>query len=276
MGRTLHFEITKDDGNFTKSEQEIMHRISNLYNSDKLKEMWTCESFYIGEFEKKNQVRGFVKVQGNEWNSMLVYIALIHISIEVPKATVHLADEGEFLLCELFIKQGKVLPDLDALKDQMAYWALMLVFDKKRVHRYVAASRFKRIIDKVSRDEISFNTEWGNLPRKILNQTLDRYAEVTIRLKSLGLTDQEMFHFNIKHRRPENWFDPQEFCRKVNPEDFVGYEGGVSCLMDGFHGEAFGMATEDAEKKSYEVADFFKKIADSMGQRIEFISPVQK
>ena len=46
-----------------------------------------------------SKTRGFTKTQGNEFNSLLVYIALIEISKAIPKAKLHLYDEGEFLFC---------------------------------------------------------------------------------------------------------------------------------------------------------------------------------
>jgi len=60
MGRTLHFNITKDEGeNFTRKELEHIHNTSEFYNSDdllnsinkahkvNLKELWSCENFWL-------------------------------------------------------------------------------------------------------------------------------------------------------------------------------------------------------------------------------------
>lgn len=67
------------------------------------------------------EIRGFTKVGGNEWNALLVYAALLEISIKTP-AMIKLSDEGEFLLSDVLIKNGKVRPDRGSIEAQLAYW----------------------------------------------------------------------------------------------------------------------------------------------------------
>jgi len=148
MGRVLNYSIDKDSGNFTRKELDTMFEISKRYNSDEmladineayktnLKELWTCENFWLGigsyypnwdkfkggstngwnevnkridELKKtmpeidaifqakkegiilfydekyKNHFDGFTKVQGNEFNSLLVFKALLELFIYVFK-----------------------------------------------------------------------------------------------------------------------------------------------------------------------------------------------
>jgi len=60
MGRTLNYKITKEKSNFNKKELEKIYDVCKYYNSDDLltdinstfksdlKELWTCEDFWIG------------------------------------------------------------------------------------------------------------------------------------------------------------------------------------------------------------------------------------
>ena len=48
MGRTLHFEIKKENGsNFNDKEIDAMQAVSIRYNSGKLKDAWSCENFWV-------------------------------------------------------------------------------------------------------------------------------------------------------------------------------------------------------------------------------------
>jgi hypothetical protein len=68
-----------------------------------------------------NELRGFTKVGGNEWNALLVYSALLKIT-ELTPALIKLSDEGEFLLCDVLIRKGKVRPDRDRISESWQYW----------------------------------------------------------------------------------------------------------------------------------------------------------
>lgn len=51
MGRTLHYDIKKDNGSFTKKEVQTITDISKKYNSGKFKDVWTCENFYANPYD---------------------------------------------------------------------------------------------------------------------------------------------------------------------------------------------------------------------------------
>jgi len=49
MGRTLHYTVTKDKGNFTKHEAETMFKVSQFANAEP--KLWTCESFWLDPYD---------------------------------------------------------------------------------------------------------------------------------------------------------------------------------------------------------------------------------
>jgi hypothetical protein len=67
------------------------------------------------------ELRGFTKVGGNEYNALLVYAALIEISKRTP-AVISLHDEGEFLLCDVLIRRGKARPGRARMEEAIACW----------------------------------------------------------------------------------------------------------------------------------------------------------
>lgn len=69
----------------------------------------------------KDKIAGFCKVGGNEYNSFLIYQALIEISRKT-KAEIALQDDGEFLLADVIIKNGLVKIDIDRVKRRWQYW----------------------------------------------------------------------------------------------------------------------------------------------------------
>lgn len=67
--------------------------------------------------------RGFIKTQGNEYNSSLVIMGLTDLSMAFPKATITVHDEGEFLLADIIIKNGKARIGIERTTDAILYWA---------------------------------------------------------------------------------------------------------------------------------------------------------
>lgn len=63
----------------------------------------------------------FCKTGGNELNSMLVLYALVELSLLTP-AEFALSDEGDFLRCPVFIKDGKVSIDKETMFNSIEYW----------------------------------------------------------------------------------------------------------------------------------------------------------
>ena len=318
MGRTLHFDIKKDNGNFSIKELKIMHEVSEFYNSKeflkdinkayktKLKEIWTCENFWVGadffpnwknenfankhsdfvwdfinkEIEKlenkgmhyvdavkvlhdkkmvncsnfgSNEVHGFVKTQGNEFNSLLVLKALVQISKKLPKVTITLRDEGRFLLCELIIKQGKVLPNIQEKMDDLRNYALKMLFSKN-FEGNILSKLETTDFDACFKGDMGLENGYGDMTNYI-NQTLKDLKEIENALiKAIGknLNSSSLYFYNIETRSPKDYFEPTDFVRPVDVMKFLDYKSTTGKMMDGFHGEGFGLSTEDSEKESYE------------------------
>ena len=113
MGRTIKFEIRKD-GKISNADKKIFTQINNKYNSENIK--WSCENFWIdldaGKYNKyPNTTRsGYIKTLGNEFNTALVYLALIELSEQIEDIEINVEDEGEFLICPVLLKNGKASP----------------------------------------------------------------------------------------------------------------------------------------------------------------------
>jgi hypothetical protein len=67
------------------------------------------------------ELRGFTKVGGNEWNALLVYTALLKIT-ELTPALIKLSDEGEFLLASIVLQRGKAKLDVKDMETAWRYW----------------------------------------------------------------------------------------------------------------------------------------------------------
>jgi len=326
MGRTLNYQITKDDNQkFTKKELEHMYNVSTYYNSDdllksintayktKLKQIWTCENFFLSPVDyypnwdspiiknmgrdnawdyvnreyallekqglhyfdivdnlhkrklvnyhggglKTNEVSSFTKTQGNEFNSMLVLKALVTISKLVPKALIHISDEGEYLLCPLHIKNGKALPLIDEVKKQIEGYAQRLIFAKDSRFNIMGDLKNTEGFSELFARDLGFNNVYGEMDIKFIDEKLRnlRLIEKALITETnlLDKGENMMYHYNIANLSPENWFNPDIFTRKVVVEDFLGYKMSPATLMQGFNGEGFGLTDEDSEKKSYEM-----------------------
>ena len=87
--------------------------------------------------EDLKNVHGFTKTQGNEYNSLLVYTALLELSKRLTDTTIHLYDEGEFLVCPLFIKNGLVKPDFEEVNENRAYYLKNIAEGRKFFNDYL-------------------------------------------------------------------------------------------------------------------------------------------
>ena len=312
MGRTLHYKIRKESSSFTKDELNKIYEVCKFYNSEelleeinstfksKLKELWSCENFWIGlgdfypdwknplfkrgadfawdyiekrkvellktmgfyntlaqlekeglivdGIKKTNELRGFTKTQGNEFNSLLVFKALVEISKKLPKVEIELSDEGEFLLCDLKIKNGKALPMIKELVEDMQGYALKMLFSKGfegNILDKIAPKEFTHEF----RMDIGLDNSYGDMTNYI-NEKLRNLKEIEKVLEKAGLTGNKLYFYNIENS-PLSWLKPELFTRSVNVEKFLGYKMSEGTLMDGFNGEGFGLTDKDSEAESY-------------------------
>jgi hypothetical protein len=319
MGRVLNYSIKKDSGNFTRKEIEAMFEISKRYNSKemladineaygtKLKELWSCESFWLGfgsyypnwghmvvchktktwvknsweyvekhmsELKKtmpeidailqakkdgvinfldedyKNSFHGFTKVQGNEFNSLLVFKALIEISKRIPKATLRVSDEGEFLLCPLKIKNGLVLPEISDLIENIQYYSMLMMLSKNYEGNILNKLKNTEFKNECFKGDVHIENNYGDMSNYIDN-SLRNLQEIEKVLMSVTEKDNDLFIYNINNRNPKDWFNPMLFVRPVDVKDFLSYKRSPATMMDGFHGSYWNLTDKDEEAESY-------------------------
>lgn len=217
----------------------------------------------------------FVKVQGNEFNAMLVFLACKEISILVPKAEIFIKDEGEFLLCPIRMCNGKAIPVLSEMQEQMQHLALKMLFSKgfegnildKLVHKPEEFTHEFRM-------NFNFENTYGDMTNYI-NHVIRNLKEIEKRLLPLIKDDRfggknELYTENIDGRNKKDWFKPEIFTRitQVKVDDFLTYKMEPKTLMDGFHGEYFGLSDEDAEATSYRNIAQMQKIFGKLGLEV--------
>ena len=268
MGRTIHITFTKDNlSHFSDKDMKLMEEVSEKYNTGDLEYIWTCENFYVSVMDgvRENSFEKFVKVQGNELNSLLVFEACLEISKLVPDCTLKLYDEGEFFLCPLEMKQGKVLPVLYDMMDDI----------KRYSWRMLSSQKYRRnILDKLDLGVDDFTHEF-QMDIGLDNNYGDQAPYIDDKLRNLKLIEtallkewkvREPHYFsNIASLDYRLWFSPYSFTRQVDAEKFRDYEGGIKNLMDGFDGEGFGLTDIDAEQKSYEAIAALQDILNKLG-----------
>ena len=212
----------------------------------------------------KTNFHGFTKVQGNEFNSLLVFKALVELSKKIPTATIYLSDEGEFLLCPLKIKAGKALPDIEDLLNDMRHYALKMLFSKGfagNILDKITPTNF----DNCFKGDIGIENTYGDMTN-FINEKLRNLKEIENAIKGTlkGYNDNALYFYNIEHRQLKNWFDPEIFTRPVNVEKFLNYQMSEKSLMDGFSGQGFGLTDKDGEAESYKMmANLFSMLAKS-------------
>lgn len=283
------------------NSKEMLADINEAYGT-KLKELWSCESFWLGlenyypnwgkfkkegvndaweavekhisELEKtmhaidaifqakkdgfilfhdedyKTELHGFTKVQGNEFNSLLVFKALIEISKRIPKATLRVSDEGEFLLCPLKIKNGLVMPEIDELISDIGHYSMKMMLSPKYENNILGKLKHTEFKDDCFKGDIHVGNSYGDMTNYI-DAALRNLQEIEAALLKTKKRDNDLYIFNINNRSPKDWFEPMLFVRPVDVKKFLSYKRSPATMMDGFHGEGFGLSDKDSEAESY-------------------------
>jgi hypothetical protein len=213
----------------------------------------------------------FVKVQGNEFNAMLVFLACKELSLLVPKMEIDIEDEGEFLLCPIRMCNGKAVPLLERVKENLEYMALKMILSSG-----FKGNVLKNLEPKASefchefKMDLGLDNSYGDMT-KYINNRLRNLKLVQDRLSPLVGDDRfggknELYFQNLEGRDKKKWFEPELFTRikEVNIRDFVTYKMTPATLMEGFDGSYFNLSNEDSETESYkriaQMQKFFKNL----------------
>jgi len=216
--------------------------------------------------------KGFTKVQGNELNALLVYVALIELSSVIPDAVIELSDEGRFLYCDVKISRGLSKPILSSIHDSLRYYyELLATADKKITSKIDSRNLPEGILKDLNLAGISYDNKDVI---KWINDKIRDMDEVYKRIKHLIEANYHCIH-NIENQ----WFEPMLLCRPVNPEDFKDVNCDASTLMGGYYGDHWKLTDKDAEMESYKSIAKMQKILGLTGygnKKLEILSKKKK
>lgn len=204
----------------------------------------------------KSEAHGFCKVQGNEFNSLLIYRALIEISKAIPNATINVRDEGEFLLCEVKLQNGKALPDLEKVREGIHWRAAITLLGREDVLKKL--ENLKGIDEKML-DDFGFDRGYGDSQLQYLDDDLRNLKIVLDRIKSEFPRDRVFCIYNVMN---EKGFDPYLLTRanEVDINKYINYTMSPETMMDGFSGEGFGLSDpKDAVALGESMTNMIKK-----------------
>lgn len=211
-------------------------------------------------WDDPTEFHSFTKVQGNEFNSLLVYQALIELSTLCPNLIIEMHDEGEFLLCDVLIARGKVYPKIVDAIDTFTCWAVRAVLPK---HKEGLNADFLSCFNEKEQDALGLEYN-STLAMRYANDVLRNLATLSNRLKEEG-HDLSEYRRSYKYAGEKVWVEPFVCSRAVNIEKFKDYKMSPGTLMDGFEGEGFGLSDNDSEKQSYEMIAKMKKMFGTAG-----------
>jgi hypothetical protein len=219
--------------------------------------------------EKGNQqVHGFCKVQGNEFNALLVYMALLDISKECKKLTISLSDEGRFLLCPIKIKNGKAQPILSEIKEDIQRHSARALLASKNNSKYSALDEIV-IPEGMSPDllhDMGIDNNYGE------DYSIQYINEALVDLKEIqNAIRKHCDFFFVVYNIENHWFAPELFARKLNIEDFKDYKASPATLMGGFYGEYWNLTDKDAELESYKITGTVQKMLGDSGLKLEVL-----
>jgi len=258
-------------GGTVDSWEDVNIEYSKLKNKglDEIEIIRTLHKNKIVAYHDKDieyQVRGFVKVQGNEFNASLVIMALADISMKLKNVEIEVSDEGEFLICPLKIRNGKAMPLIEDLIDDIKYWSMKMLlsegFKGNILNKLILGAKdfcHEFMMDLQIENGYGDMTKYinNNLSRlKLIEQIILKHPKFKSQPESWERNEDIVAPYirNILNLKPEHWFIIGDFCRKVNAKDFKDYKMSVGTLMGGFRGEYWNLDPEsDDEKLSYEM-----------------------
>jgi hypothetical protein len=249
-----------------KAWKEINSQISehitkDVHYFDVILKLFAEKQIVLHNGLPKRSLHGFVKVQGNELNSLLVFTALLEVSQLIPAVEIEIHDEGEFLLCDVKIRNGKTFPLINNLIKEIQRYTHLMLFSENFSGNILSKFNYKpEDFMYETRMNLDIANGYGNMIQYI-NEKLRNMKEIENALKAEGLDGNELYLFNLENRGVENWFPAFVFTREVEIEKYVGYRCSPATLLDGFSGESFhGLTTEDSESKSYRSIALLQKL----------------
>ena len=228
------------------------------------KEEW----IYITNEDLK-EIHGFVKVQGNEFNAALVYLAVKELTVLIPTTEVIISDEGEFLLCPIKMKQGKAIPLLNEMLEHMQKYAYKMLLSSKYEGNILNKLEHKDFCHEFKM-ELQVENTYGDMTQYV-NEKLRNIKEVEKRIYKLTPKDNyggknSLYFDTLAKLNIKNWYDADLFTRltQIDPKDFLTYKMKPATIMD--YGEQYyGLSEVDAESESYKHIAQMQKVLKKLG-----------
>lgn len=207
-------------------------------------------------------IGGFTKTQGNELNSLLVLMGLVEVSELLP-VRIRLDDEGRLLYCPILIQKGRAIPCLDEVKQDFEHLAARLVLADTYKGNVLKKLNTEGLGDHMCRNLLNIGNPYGKCTIEYLQAIIDDMRHIESVLASKGITGYEMDC--LEERPVRQWLPINLLHRKVNAANYVNYQMSAATIMDGFHGEGFGLANDTAEAASYRAIGMMQKLLGVAG-----------
>jgi hypothetical protein len=214
-------------------------------------------------------IHGSVKVQGNELNAALTYFALKELTMLIPKAEVKITDGGEFLLCPVRMKQGKAIPVLEDMLEQMQHLAFKMLMSPGFEGNILNKLEHKDFCHEFKM-ELQIDNGYGDMSQYI-NEALRNIKEIEKRIYDITPKDNykgknTLYFSNMRRFKIKDWYEADLFTRinQVNPADFLTYKMKPATVLD--YGEQYyGLSDKDPEAESYKRIAQLQKVLGKLG-----------
>jgi hypothetical protein len=270
MGRCIKYELAKETA-FTKKELSIIKEFNIKYNSGKYKNIWSCENYNIAcdipENKKITSLICFTKIQGNEYNGLLLINILTELS-KLMDITVYIKDEGRLIIgSSIKMKNGKILPNFDEINNSLHYvcyrYAINKIDDKNVLNIISKLSKpFKNDLEIIVSKDKDVDIEY-------VNEILTDLLEIDKIFQKLHFFDYNS-PYNIAQLENKYWLEPEVLLREVNEKDFEDFQMNETTIMGGYYGEYWNLnKNKDAEIESYKQLSLLQGLLqDGMSMKV--------
>jgi hypothetical protein len=252
-------------------------KIGKLHEYAFNKKLSRIEAFKILEREEwvrinnkdLKTIHSSIKVQGNELNAALTYFALKELTLLIPKAEVKISDAGEFFLCPIRMKQGKAIPVLEDVLENMQQMAYKMLLSPGFEGNILNKLEHKDFCHEFLM-ELKIENGYGDMSQYI-NEALRNIKEIEKRIYNITPKDNykgknTLYFSNMQRLKIKDWYDADLFTRinQVNPSDFLTYKMTPATILD--YGEQYyGLSDKDVEGESYKRIAQMQKVLKKLG-----------
>lgn len=277
MGRTLHYTIKPQNGQFTKRELEKLYDVGQVYQE---KCEWTCESLDIQPYNiYPNWANTNDEGCKSGWDNLnqrweILAKTETHpntIAQQLVKDGIASFHDGhakpQYGFCGFTKTGGNELNSVQVVMallvaSRIVKNAVVSLYDEGKLLRCPLLIKNGKAQPDVDRIEQQLSWLLGT---HLFEKSYEHYQQ--------KFTNEAKELWNYAHPHKEGWQpiggewqDLAVFLRPVKVEDFENFpEYNTGQIMAGFDGEYFGLATEDPEAASYRMIAMFQKMLPKDG-----------